>query len=597
MEAVTEDQRYAIVEVSAPGPLLGEASIQGEEGMVTNATLGEKNTYLRDDASGQYRLLAPGGDARFVDSSRDDSSIIFEDRAKLTEKAIRFPERKEAGTNLYQWVNGVVTLVGVLPDETTPEGGAVAGPGGSAIVETEEGEEESILPGGATSGGIGRFDLQNTVSEDGSRIFFTDFDTGVIYMREPLTHRTVQVSAGTKPAYWRAATPSGSFVFYTEGEAANRNLYRFASEGGKTEAITSGEAHVLGTLGISNDGAYVYFVAEGVLPGTSGAIAGEANLYEWHNGELTFITKFSGPGSSDMDNWTDFDTGFSGASQGVKSSRVTPDGTTVLFSSFAQITGYENNGFDELYRYSATQPLSSANPTCISCNLKAHPSKETFLTFHRGPFAPLVRNGFLTNNLSSNGNRIFFETQEALVSQDVNSEMDVYEWESEKEGTCEAGAGNVSGGCLFLISSGQSPTESYFGDASTDGANIFFFTRQSLVSQDTDGNVDIYDARENGGLAYQNRTQEGPCESEACRGALPSSPVFTVPASVILTGMGNLSPQIVTSAPHINVVPRADKLAKALGVCRKKPAKQRAKCRKQADRKYGPKTKKSGKGR
>ena len=33
---------------------------------------------------------------------------------------------------------------------------------------------------------------------------------------------------------------------------------------------------------------------------------------------------------------------------------------------------------------------------------------------------------------------------------------------------------------------------------------MFFFTRQSLVSQDHDDNVDVYDAREDGGMAGQN---------------------------------------------------------------------------------------------
>ncbi len=119
--------------------------------------------------------------------------------------------------------------------------------------------------GGAT----GKFYTQNTISADGSRIFFSDAGTGQIYMREPEAERTIPVSAG--PAYWRAATADGSMVFYTEGE----DLYRFdvdKFEASKQpepealaetrEALTSGAAGVLGTLGIATEnGSYAYFVA------------------------------------------------------------------------------------------------------------------------------------------------------------------------------------------------------------------------------------------------------------------------------------------------------------------------------------------------
>ena len=53
-------------------------------------------------------------------------------------------------------------------------------------------------------------------------------------------------------------------VFYTEGE----DLYRFDAASETREALTSGAAGVLGTLGISTEnGSYAYFVATGVLAG------------------------------------------------------------------------------------------------------------------------------------------------------------------------------------------------------------------------------------------------------------------------------------------------------------------------------------------
>ncbi len=148
--------------------------------------------------------------------------------------------------------------------------------------------------GGAT----GKFYTQDTISEDGSRIFFSDAGTGRIYMREPEAGRTIPVSAGIEPAYWRAATADGSKVFYTEGE----DLYRFDIASETREPLTSGAAGVLGTLGIATEnGSYAYFVATGVLASNENgnketAEASKANLYEWHDGETIFIARLGTKG-------------------------------------------------------------------------------------------------------------------------------------------------------------------------------------------------------------------------------------------------------------------------------------------------------------
>jgi hypothetical protein len=143
-----------------------------------------------------------------------------------------------------------------------------------------------------------------------------------------------------------------------------------------------------------------------------------------------------------------------------------------------------------------------------------------------------------------------------------------------------------------LISTGQSPDESYFGDASTSGGDVFFFTRQSLVSQDQDNNVDVYDAREHGGLASQNAVATSPCVSERCRGSSSTAPAFEVPSSVTLSGSGNLGPPVLKTRGE-GTDARAKALAAALKACARKPKSKRAPCRARARRKYGTKAKKS----
>jgi hypothetical protein len=133
----------------------------------------------------------------------------------------------------------------------------------------------------------------------------------------------------------------------------------------------------------------------------------------------------------------------------------------------------------------------------------------------------------LIRNLSAAGSRVFFETIESLLPADVNGLSDVYEWEAPGEGSCEESSPAFSsqdGGCLYLISTGTSHEPSYFGDASTDGDSVFFFTAQPLVGQDTDLGADVYDAKVNGGLAYQNAPPPAVCVAEAACKPHPTEP-------------------------------------------------------------------------
>ena len=111
---------------------------------------------------------------------------------------------------LYEWnqhkpPSERVAVVGKLPDGSIPAEGAVAGAGGPA----PESEQE-----------YGFFYSPNAISEDGSRMFFSDVGTGQLYTRK--NGLTVQVSQSRggpseepSPAYWRAATPNGRYVFFT----------------------------------------------------------------------------------------------------------------------------------------------------------------------------------------------------------------------------------------------------------------------------------------------------------------------------------------------------------------------------------------------
>jgi hypothetical protein len=558
------------------------------------------DAYLRDNGTGSYRLVAPGplrNGSNYAGATPDGSHILFESRERL------LPAATPGVTNLYAWDPGKaageqLSLADVLPDGTVPAQGSVAGPGGPAI-------ESGSLPGGATT----KFYTDRAISTDGSRVFFTDLGTGQIYVRKNGLS-TLELSAsqgiGPKPEYWRAATPDGRFAFFTsEAKLTNgataspehADLYRFDVDHAELIDLStqaSAGAAVLGTVGVSTDGSYVYFVATSVL--AAGGNAGSPNLYEWHNGTILYIATLDQSG--DVGDWLARIEPGANSGDKFKSSRVTPDGTRVLFGSRARLTSYDNASLRELYRYDATRPVSPGNPRCVSCNpsgaaatsrasLADGPTKEFGL-----PVLPPARRVTLTRNLSSDGSRVFFESEEALVPQDKNGQMDVYEWEQEGAGLCSSASASFSqqaGGCLYLISTGRASSPSYFGDASPDGRDVFFFTRQSLVPQDQDNNGDIYDARIGGGLATQNVTPPPSCTAEECRGASSTPPAFGPPASAIFSGSGNLPPSASTPAPHSSASPaqRArETLARDLRACRRKHGRQRRTCESHARSKY-----------
>jgi hypothetical protein len=537
---VSEDLRCTFV-LSDNRPPLAAGAIEGRQAV-----------YLRDNATGTYQMLfqaAAGEPASFffVAAAAGDTRIFFESRNQLLGQA-------PAGVrNLYEWHEGQLSLIDVLPGGGAAAGGAAGGLGPGAAEEAVELPDHSL-------GRVSYF-VQNTVSEDGARVVFTDLGNGRIYLREPQaggTGETLEVSGG--PAAWQAATPDGAQDLYIEGGV----LYRFELEGaqaGQRVALTPDGGAAQGVLGLSHDGSYVYFAANGAVAPGVGAAAG--NIYLWHAGAVALVSS-----GGEADDWTTHTLLYdsearAGADEGVRSARVSADGRTLMFTSRARPTGYDNDGAgndcteagaaaacDEVYVYDA----GTGMVTCVSCNPQGTAAQSDAVLYrleNDGLLAPPVLYPWdLPRNLSEDGSRVFFETEEPLLAADSNSAMDVYEWERAGTGSCSAG---TAGGCLSLISSGVSSEPSYFAEASANGSDVFFFTRLPLVGQDEDELVDLYDAREGGGIAAQSPPAlPAPCVGEACLPSPVPAPAQGPAASETFSGPGDLVPQpaAVTAPPR-----------------------------------------------
>jgi NHL repeat len=335
--------------------------------VVKGEPLDTGNLLMRDNATGAYQLIdvtppgvVPTG-AGFVAVSADGSHVVFEEFAKLT------PDALNNVVNMYEWSEGVVRLLTVLPEGARVSGASFAG-----------------------------------ISADGSDVLFTF--GGDLYMRVN-GERTVwvdQPQGGSGPGgggSFRGVTANGSQVFFTADASAGltsdtvagsgTNLYRYDVETGQLSDLTPVGDAKASLDGISEDGSYVYFSAETALTGSQSnqfgetAQDGKANLYLDRDGTLTFI-----------------------AHEGVGIAQLSPNGEFFVF---------DGQGGIDLYS------AASNHISCASCNPSGQPGGASL-----GSGEPP---GLFPHSVSNNG-QVFFETTEALLPSDTNGQMDVYEYEN-----------------------------------------------------------------------------------------------------------------------------------------------------------------------
>jgi hypothetical protein len=383
-------------------------------------------------------------------------------------------------------------------------------------------------------------------------------------------------------------------------ENPGNDLYRYSVATGELTDLTVDRRHeetdqdgadVLGVVGLSKDGSYVYFVADGQL--AVGAEGGKPNLYVWHEtaegaSAVSFIATLAAPtpeeaegvealrlGSafeygSDVEDWTSRPV----ASQAY----VTPDGRHLAFMSVEPLTGYDNDDREdgeadhEVFEYSA----ETGRLVCASCDPGgARPFGSAFLG---AKLSERVSTPFhQPRSLSHDGSRLFFTSPDPLVSGLSGGSDKVFEYEE---------------GMPRLISGTEGGGSGVFLDASASGNDVFFATREQLAPTDKDGLADVYDARVDGGIAAP--LEPMPCQGNACRELPTTTPSFSTPLSVSFLGAGNRAPP----SPRPAKPTRKQLLARALDGCRTlRSKKKRTACVTEANRRYGPEAKKARRGR
>jgi len=556
------------------------------------------NLYLRDDlrdsGPGDYRLvtdadipqadsledrLAQYGRAPFIaDNTEDFSHVLFESSRLLTVDSIGLAQDVP---KLYEWVNGNVRLVGILPDS---EGG------GPTVAQAGQGAINLVYTTG-------------TLSDDGSKAIFTvpaavAARDGVIYQRddsgttETSDDTTVRVSAsertdcngdpscgddglptptpdpaGPQLATFWAASADASKTFFTTSEQLtdddinhSNDLYQYeagASPGSRLTLLSVDREpaddqngyDVSSVIGASADGDYVYFtvtLGQLVLGGPIGpsGLGGEngERIFVSHNGAIHEVGAINS-GTSELSN-------VAGESwpSAAKWSRVTPDGTHLAFMTQGTaelLSLYGHQPYDhgacppfsgllhsacvEIYIYDATANNGSGDLRCASCNPTGTTARSHASFYDTGDNTPGLGSSnstsHLSHALSDDGRYVFFNSDERLQPDDRNDTTDPYEYDTVSRQ-------------VHLLSDGTGTDKSIFLDATPDGRDVVFATRQQLRSTDHDKSRDLYDARIDG-ASDLGEPGAAVCGEDTCRGEFSPHTLPLTPGSASFNGAGD----------------------------------------------------------
>lgn len=474
------DLSKAVLEQGTDSAIPGKAPKGIRRALYLREGVGEPLIWITEPT-----IQAPTGEPEFsiAGVSADLSRIVFYARSTVEGQPVRLvpaDSGRTSGGGVYEFTQGQLRLVSILPDDSVPPAGATA-------------PEPNPIASAFAQG--------NQVSSDGSRVVFAADAPGApgsnVYMRLDRTS-TVLISKSmitgepAESATFNYASPDGSKVWFTSTDAlasgatsGSPNLYVYDVA---SQSVTYLSA--IGVpLGLSADGSTFLYVKPGTF-----------QLWVSDHGSQREI------GELDL---------FTALIRGEAEVAATATGSEFVFTTRSAIgEGEFNNGFGvkQVYVYDpAADQLfcASCPPAGVSASgdARATPNQN-----YRQPI----------RGMSSDGSRVFFQTPTPLVDRDRNGQGDVYEW-------TRAG--------VALISSGSGIFPAFLADNSVDGNSVTVVTRNRLTATDEDEELDIFDARVDGGFPAA-RPLPPPCEF-ACQNVAAPQGQRAEPGSLTFQGPPN----------------------------------------------------------
>jgi hypothetical protein len=534
------------------------------------------------EGSNVYRGFAEVNDwgSFLAGSSSDGSKAFFVTTAKLT-TAIGTPEDTHAGGNeIYERAEGHTYLAGILPDGSVPICGAEISQGVGSTVGTEP------------------FYSYEAISHSGTNVVFSvpgreaglagvpcnETATG-LFLRNVVRGTTVQLP-GTLFGGRAGVGPSEEEVIFTLGAG----IHEYHVSTGQTVEIGSGAL-----LAYSRDGSRVYF------------LGGEEGIYVYNNGTAKLV-----PGTQGGNYSAGFrggglilagkNTAYGATHNMPVASAGESGGSHLLFIDGARLTEYKTEGHFEAYIYDA----GTETVTCISCNPRNEPPIGNVGEPGEGR-AKLIDEFSLDNGeehfqapsppfISDDGSRAVFETNEALLPQDVNGTSDVYEWARSGTNGCSRAHGSYStvvDGCLYMLSSGLGQevfnlngitSGTHLVGASEELKDVYLETSESLLPG-LDNASKLYDVRIDGG--FPHTAPSIGCEADQC-GAGGGRPArLGEPKTEAFVGPGDVK-HVAAPAGKRASSERKRRLGRALKSCRRhKQRRRRVGCERETRRRLG----------
>lgn len=452
--------------------------------------------YVRFDGNGNVveTLIDGRADATYITSTPDLQRSWFH----LSDPVPGQPD-SPSGSNLYEVDNGTATNVGLLPDGTVHECGAVLS---ADFVATHR---------------------QHYVSSNGTRIFFhspTPFasctDPVRLYSRAGGT--TIPISqppAGEDEfnARFVQATPDGSTVFFVTSSQmvagdtdTGEDLYRFDIGGDYTcLSCVDGQVAAVQSAVVSEDGSHAYFVSSANLVADPDLTPDVPHIYVNGGGGVEFVAN----------------TGDLGASpNGFPRGQISEDGSVLFISTNQQLTDFATNSNTAIYRYTA----DDGELDCVTCAFEPYDTSVEMLANTYG--------GAPARAATDDGSMLFFSTTKGIAPEDTNQTRDIYRWKE--------------GGGVALVTNGVSQTSGFspnnqFGGTDATGANAVFTAFEPLVPQHI-GGIQVYTARIGGRFSPFPPPPNPGCSGDGCQGNATPQPPASNPQSATLDGPGNVTP-------------------------------------------------------
>jgi hypothetical protein len=385
--------------------------------------------YVRDRLAGTLDLTWEGSANSFdiVTGNPAMDAIVFASADVQTDD----PGIPIGISSLYEYRDGEIRLVSVRDDGTPFQ--TVSYPGGANSIGGVSGSAAGAVSDDA------RHVFFTNVDENGVAEIYRRSDGAVTIPVSP-SQRTPIDPLGTRSKNFYFATGDGNRVFFTSREQltddantgparAGADLYRYdiaEDELIDISVLPDGDgARVQGVLAVDESGQRVYYAAGGLMVPGQG-VDGAANVYLWEDdgtadGTTRYVTTvdprvdiFEPGDSANWETWSPY----------KKTSQATADGSYLLLESGREIPGFQTGGARHLYRYAAEGNGGAGSLTCVSCKPGGGAQAGVAVTKTADHTS---QNWEAPRSLAADG-AVFFTSKDALVPKDSNGEADAYEW-------------------------------------------------------------------------------------------------------------------------------------------------------------------------